>query len=182
MEGHDFQPCRFKQSPTQIHTINTIVHNSLFLPWHESSFPIFTPSVSFNSFLPPFHILFRFFLSSPPTHSPPINVLAKPFPTSAQRILRSYSLTSVFATKAKIGTRGISKRVYTLFFSNFIFTVFMCINISLFKKDLKKKFKTFLMIYLPNIFQISSTFFPTRRGLSIQIFFYFFLYPFCSQV
>lgn len=159
MEGHDFQPCRFKQSPTQIHTIIIIVHNSLFLPWHESSFPIFTPSVSFNSFLPPFHILFRFFLSSPPTHSPPINVLAKPFPTSAQRIQRSYSLTSVFATKAKIGTRGISKRVYTLFFSNFIFTVFMCINIS-FKKDFF--FSKFLFLnvtstqYFPNFLHVFS--------------------------
>lgn len=107
-----------------------------------------------------------------PTHSPPINVLAKPFPTSAQRIQRSISLTSVFATKAKISTRGISKRVYTRFFSNITFTKNTC---------MKSTFLSNRSLHLLSFSIFPPRYFPTR-GDSINPLFFFFLSPLLSSL
>lgn len=52
-----------------------------------------------------------------PTHSCPINVLTKPSPSSAHRILISILLACVFATKAKIRTKGNSTQNLFLCFS-----------------------------------------------------------------
>lgn len=73
-------------------------------------FPFPVSALMFKTLSGPLFSLF-------PTHSCPINVLTKPSPSSAHRILISILLACVFATKAKIRTKGNSTQNLFLCFS-----------------------------------------------------------------